>query len=85
MVLDVNCINSKLNEENRSLKERLVKETEKCNDMACRLQPVETALSQVSQEAGDLKKQLVSLDMFVNNFFFILVSPTFFKNIVNFC
>ena len=85
MVLDVNCINSKLQEENKSLKERLAKETEKCNDMACRLQPVETALSQVSQEAVDLKRQLVSLDTFVNNVFIILFSLTFFMNIVNFC
>jgi len=85
MVLDVNCINSKLQEENRSLKESLGKETEKCNDMACRLQPAETALSQVSQEAVDLKKQLVSLDIFVNNVFILLFSLTFFKNIVNFC
>jgi regulator of replication initiation timing len=85
MVLDVNCINSKLNEKNKSLRARLVKETEKCNDMACRVQPVETALSQVSQEVVDLKKQLVCLDTFVNNVFIIFVSPTFFKNIVNFC
>ena len=85
MVLDVNCINSKLHEENKSLKERLVKETEKCNDMACRLQPVETALSQVSQEVVNLKKQLVSLDTLVNIVFIILVSLTFFKNTVNFC
>jgi chromosome segregation ATPase len=69
MVLDVNCINSKLNEENMSLKERLAKETEKCNDMECRLQPAETALSQVTQEVADLRKQLVSLDTFVNNVF----------------
>lgn len=85
MVLDVNCLNSQLQEENKSLKERLAKETEKCNDMACRLQPVETVLSQVSQEAVDLKKQLVSLDTFVNNVLVILFSLTFFKNIVNFC
>jgi regulator of replication initiation timing len=84
MVLDVNCTNSKLHEENKSLKERLVEETEKCNDMACRLQPVETALTQVSQEVVDLKKQLVSLDTFVNNVFNILISLNFFKNIVNF-
>jgi regulator of replication initiation timing len=85
MVLDVNCINSKLCEENKSLKERLAKETEKCNDMACRLQPVETALSQVSQEVVDLTKQLVSLDTFVNNDFVILASLHFFKNVINFC
>jgi regulator of replication initiation timing len=85
MVLDVNCINSKLHDENMFLKESLAKETENCNDMACCLQPVETALSMVSQEVVDLKKQLVSLDTFVNNFFIILVSLTFFKNIVNFC
>jgi chromosome segregation ATPase len=85
MILDVNCVNSKIHEENKSLKERLAKETEKCDDMACRLQPVETALSQVSHEVVDLKKQLVSLDTFVNNVFFILISLTFFKNIVNFC
>jgi regulator of replication initiation timing len=85
MVLDVNCVNSKLHEENKSLKERLAKETEKCNDMACRLQPVETALSQVSQEAVDLKKQLVRLDTFVNNVFIIFFPLTFFKDIVNFC
>jgi len=71
MVLDVNCTNSKLHEENKSLEERLAKETEKCNDMACRLQPVETALSQVSQEVVNLKKHLVSLDTFVNNVFII--------------
>jgi len=85
MILDVNCINSKIHEENKSLKERLAKETEKCDDMACRLQPVETALSKVSQEVVDLKKQLVSLVTFVNNVFIILISLTFFKNIVNFC
>jgi len=51
----VNCTNNKLPEENKSLKERLAKETEKCNDRACCLQPVETVLSQVSQEVVDLK------------------------------
>jgi chromosome segregation ATPase len=86
MILDVNCVNSKLHDENKSLKERLAKETEKCNDMACRLQPVEKALSQISQELVDLTKQLVSLDTFVDNVFIILASPIFLKNIVNnFC
>ena len=47
MAVDVNCVNSKRFEENKSLKERLAKETEKCTDMACRLQTAETALSQV--------------------------------------
>ena len=79
MILDVNCINSKLHDENKSLKERLAKETEKCNDMACRLRPVEAALSQVSQQVVDLTKQLVSLDTFVDNVFIILASSTFFK------
>ena len=83
--LDVNWVQSNLLEENKSSKERLAKETEKCNTMASRLQPVETALSQASQEVADLKNSLVSLDTVVNNVFIILVSLTFFKNIVNFC
>jgi regulator of replication initiation timing len=66
MVLDVNCINSKLHDENKFLKERLAKESEKCNDLACHLDPVETALSQASQEVVELKKQLVSFYTFVN-------------------
>jgi chromosome segregation ATPase len=83
--LDVNWVQSNLLEENKSSKERLAKETEKCNTMASRLQPVETALSQASQEVADLKNSLVSLDTVVNNVFIILVSPPFFKNIVNIC
>jgi predicted transcriptional regulator len=81
-VLDVSCINSKLHDENKSLKERLAKETEKCNDIACRLQPVETALSQVSQEVVDLTKQLVSLYKFVNECFHYF-SFTLLNNIFN--
>jgi regulator of replication initiation timing len=77
VVLNVDCTNGKLRDENKSLKDRLVKETEKCNGMVCRLQPLETALSQVSQEVVDLTKQLVSLYKFANECFHYL-SWTYF-------
>jgi ABC-type sugar transport system ATPase subunit len=69
MVLDVNCTNSKLHDENKSLKERLEKEFEKCNDLTHCLQLLhdkKTTLSQGSQEIVALKKQLVSLYKSVN-------------------
>lgn len=69
MILDVNCVNSKLQAENKSLEERLVKESEKCNDLMSHLQPlddVERELSQRTEETVALKKQLVSLCKSVN-------------------
>lgn len=69
MILDVNCINSELQVENKSIKERLVKESGKCNDLISHLQPlddVERELSQRTEETVALKKQLVSLYKFVN-------------------
>jgi predicted RNase H-like nuclease (RuvC/YqgF family) len=69
MVLDVNCTNSKLQDENKSLKQRLEKESEKCNELTSHLQPLddaERALSQRTEETVALKKQLVSLYKFVN-------------------
>ncbi|KDR19230.1 hypothetical protein L798_06285 [Zootermopsis nevadensis] len=61
MILDVNCTNSKLSGENKSLKERLEKESEKCNDLTGHFQTLhetEAALSERSQEMVTLKKQL---------------------------
>jgi DNA repair exonuclease SbcCD ATPase subunit len=69
VILDVNCTNSKLHDENKSLKERLEKESEKCNDLTSHLRTLretETALSERSQEIITLKKQLVSLHKFVD-------------------
>lgn len=67
----MNCTNSKLSGENKSLKERLEKESEKCNDLTGHFQTLhetEAALSERSQEMVTLKKQLVSLHKFENDF-----------------
>jgi regulator of replication initiation timing len=45
MVHDVNCMNTKLRAENKSLKERLAKKT-KCDCVVCHVQPEIPALSQ---------------------------------------
>jgi predicted RNase H-like nuclease (RuvC/YqgF family) len=69
MILDVNCTNTKLHDENKLLKETLEKELEKCNDLTSQLQTLhetEAALSERSQEIATLKKQLVSLRKFVS-------------------
>jgi phosphoribosylaminoimidazole-succinocarboxamide synthase len=66
VLIDVNCTNSKLLDENNSLKERLGKESEKCNDMTRHLQTVREAETVLPQEIVALKKQLVSLYKFVS-------------------
>jgi hypothetical protein len=73
MVLDVNCMTSNLHGENRSLKERLAEETNKCNDVLCLLQPVKAVLP----------KQLVSFYKSVNECFCYFSFICLLKNTLN--